>query len=164
MTAKEIEILDVIDVDGETVGTAVIDEIYQRRLPHRIAHVLIHDGAGKLACQIRSKNKSFCPGCYSTSVGGHVQSGELPEKAAKREMKEEIGKTGKLEFLFSEWYEGNGLKKLLFVFKSNAKLPFKLNAREVERIEYLDYDEIARIPKNKIHPELEFIVSKLISE
>lgn len=161
MTVKKIEILDVIDVDGETVGTAPIGEIFAKKLPRRIVHVLIFDESGKLACQIRAKNKEYFPGFYSTSVGGHVRSGETPAQAGKREMKEEVGRVGNLEFLFSDWFDYEDNKMLLFVFKSDVKPPFKLNAREVERIEYLSYDEIKKIPEEKMHLELRFIVEKL---
>ena len=159
MATHKIEMIEVIDDDGETLRSVPINEIYNKKLPHRIVHVLIFDKDLRLACQIRSKDKSFCPGCYSTSVGGHVSSGETPKMAAEREMLEEIGKTGELEPMFSSWYEDNDLRKLLYVYRSYVEPPFTLSKREVERIEYLDYDSIDKIPKNKIHPELKFILN-----
>ncbi len=158
---EDIEIIDVIDKNDEVIKSVPTNEIYKNKLSHRIVHVLIFDEKDRLACQVRSKDKSFCPGCISTSVGGHVQSGELPEDAAKREMKEEIGKSGKLEFMFSEWFEGRGIKKLLYVFRSKVKPPFKLNPREVESMKHLSYDEIGKFKNTKIHPELKFIINFL---
>jgi len=161
---RKIQTLDVVDEKGKNISFASRKEIYSKKLRHKIVHVLVFDESGKLACQVRSSKMGFCPGCYSTSVGGHVEGGELPEDAAKREMKEEIGKSGELKFIFSDWFEINGLKKLLFVYKSKVFPPFKLNKREVDRIEYLTYDEIRQIKDDKIHPELKFIVNRLIAK
>lgn len=158
------EVLDIINRKDEVIGHAVISEIYKKKLPHRIVHVLLMDEEGRIACQIRSKHKSFCPGCYSTSVGGHVQLGETPQEAAKREMKEELGRKGNVSLLFSDWYCGaQKIQKKLFVYKSTVKPPFKINKLEVDKIEYLSTDKILSKNKSKVHPELRFVVEKLAS-
>lgn len=165
MNKQHDEIIDVIDDDGNIINSATKSEIYSKKLSHQIVHVLIYDKNGRLACQVRSMSKDYCPGYISTSVGGHISSGESPEEAAKREMIEEIGKEGELEYLFSDWYEGEEkIKKILHIYKAKIDSPFILNKDEVERIEYLDYDEIMGLPKDKIHPELKFIIGKLTNE
>lgn len=158
------EVIDIINREDEVVGQAVISEIYKKKFPHRIVHVLLMDEDGKIACQIRSKHKSFCPGCYSTSVGGHVQFGETPEEAAKREMKEELGRKGNVSLLFSEWYCGaQKIQKKLFVYKSTIKPPFKINKLEVDKIEYLPTEKILLKKVSQVHPELRFVITKLAS-
>lgn len=98
------EILDVVDEDNVVVGNTPKAEVYTKLLNHRIVHVLVFNTAGEMLLQLRSKNKSFMPGYWVTSAGGHVGSGETYEVAALRELQEELGVTGKLEFLYSDVY------------------------------------------------------------
>lgn len=157
--ATQIEYIDVIDKSGQVVRSVSKEEIYDKKLSHAIVHVLFFDSEGKMACQIRSKNKSYCPGYISTSVGGHICAGETPEQAGIREMIEEIGKSADLKHLLSAWYEGEEkIKKILHVYKAKIEPPFELNKDEVEKIEYYSVDELKKLPKNKIHPELKFLL------
>ena len=87
-----MEFLDVVDDNDEIIAHASITDIYNKKLPHRIVHVLIFNDKGEMALQKRSKHKSFCPNYWSTAVGGHVQQNESYLKAAKREFREELGK------------------------------------------------------------------------
>jgi isopentenyldiphosphate isomerase len=159
------EFIDVVDENGTVISSATKKRIYKDKLCHQIVHVLIYDKFDRMICQVRSMAKEYCPGYISTSVGGHISSGELPEDAAKREMAEEIGKTGELEHLFSDWYEGEEkIRKILHVYKSGVRPPFTLNQEEVERMEHLSCDELKQLPDNKIHPELKFIINYLDNE
>lgn len=159
------EMIDVIDDSGNIIGNASKTEIYLNKLSHAIVHILIYDEKGRMACQVRSMKKSFCPGYVSTSVGGHISSGEDPETAGLREAMEEIGKKGELIHLFSEWYEAEGeIRKILHVYKSDIKPPFEINKDEVESIRWMSHEELKQLPKNKIHPELKFIIAHPLYE
>jgi isopentenyldiphosphate isomerase len=159
------EMIDVIDDSGKIIGNASKTEIYEKKLPHGIVHVLIYDQNNLMACQIRSQKKDYRPGYISTSVGGHISSGETPVEAGLREMAEEIGKDGDLQHLFSQWYESEkGHRKILHVYRSDALPPFRLNPDEVEAIEWLSHDELKQLGDNKIHPELKFIIKYLENE
>lgn len=164
MAEQLAEMLDVINDKDEVIRQATMEEVWDKKLSCRIVHVLIYDEYGKLACQVRSDKKFFCPGCYSTSVGGHMQAGETPEEAAKREMQEEVGITAKVNLLFSSWYEGAGFKKMLYVFKASNKSPLIINKDEVQAIEYLNHDAITKLSGEKLHPELKFIIDKIKDE
>ena len=157
-----MEFLDIVNEQNEVVGKASHDEIYEKKLPHRIVHVLIFDKDGKLALQLRSKQKSFCPQHWSTPVGGHVQSGETYEEAAKRESIEELGIKPDVAFLYSDLYEDEGLKKFLSTFELVYDGPFNINPAEVEKVEFFTLEEIQIMIKNgeKFHPELLFLLKK----
>ncbi len=46
---------------------------------------------GRILCQLRDdKPDIICPGCWSTSPGGHVEPGEHPRHAIVRELLEEF--------------------------------------------------------------------------
>lgn len=160
-----MEMLDVIDENDEVIGQAEHGEIYEKELLHRICHILIFNSEGKIALQLRSKNKKFRPGHWATSVGGHVQSGETYEEAALREMEEEVGVKIPIKFLRKDWYEdkrSNGFRKSLGTFKATFNGPFNINPEEVEKVEFFSIDEIKSMIKEdeKFHPELLFLLEK----
>jgi len=45
------EFLDIVDEENEVVGAAPIDEIYSKRLNHRIVHVMIFNDKGEIFLQ-----------------------------------------------------------------------------------------------------------------
>ena len=96
------EIFDRVDEYDNVIGSAEREEFHGNPgMIHRVAHVLVFDSSGELFLQKRALNKDVQPGKWDTSVGGHVDSGESYEKAAYREMKEELGIEGvPLEFLY----------------------------------------------------------------
>ena len=86
------EILEVVDKNGNVLELAKRSEIHGNpSLLHRVVHILVFDGKGRILLQKRSLNKDVAPGKWDTSVGGHVNPGEDILDAAKREMKEELG-------------------------------------------------------------------------
>lgn len=55
-----------------------------------VAGVLLVDPAGRLLLQLRDRDAPTHPGKWSI-LGGHIESGEDPEAAARREILEESG-------------------------------------------------------------------------
>ena len=158
-----MEFLDVINDRDEVIGKASKKEIYEKSLQHRIIHVLIFNDKGEMALQLRSKNVSFCPQHWSTSVGGHVQSGETYEEAALREFQEELGITTKIDFMSKDKYiKDKLLKKILGTFKTTFNGPFNIDPDDVERVEFFSLEKIQEMIDNgeKIHPELLFLLRK----
>ena len=156
-----MEFLDVVDDNDNVVKKAPFDEVYKKKLPHRIIHILIFNSKGEMALQLRSAKKSFAPLHWSTAVGGHVQSGETYQQAALREFQEELGTTAELEFAFNDFYENeSGLKKFIATFKADYEGPFKINAEEVEKIEFFSMEKISEMIKagENFHPELAFLL------
>ena len=161
-----MEILDIVNQKDQIIGQAEYQNIYKNLHLHRIVHVLIFDPKGRMLLQLRSKNKSFCPLHWSTSVGGHVQSGETYLKAAQRECEEEIGKKLKLKKLFKDLFShpdyNQGIKKFLTTFKTMDEGPFYKSIEEVARLKFFPLEQIELMIKKgeKFHPELLFILQK----
>lgn len=158
-----MELLDVVDENDEVIGTATQEEALKNKLRRRIVHVLMFDKKGRIALQMRGKKCSFCAHHWSTSVGGHVQSGESYEQAANREFKEELGTMNKLSFFSKDYFiSETGLQMFLVTYKTIFEGPFELEVGKVDKIEYFTIEEIKKMINNneKFHPELLFLMKK----
>lgn len=163
---ETMEYIDVVNDKDEVTGVASYPDIYKKLLLHRIVHIFIFNDKGEMALQKRSKKKSFMGQAWSTSVGGHVQSGETYEHAAHRELKEELGRDVDIQFLYKDLYEDTqiqvGSKKFLTTFKAIFNGPFAFNPEEVETVSFFSLAEIKKMITrgDKFHPELLFLLEK----
>lgn len=158
-----MEFMDVVDENDEVIGKASKDDIYKKSLRHRIVHVMIFNDKGEMALQLRSDKVSFCPNHWSTTVGGHVQSGESYEEAALREYEEELGAKSSLEPVGKDVYAAKGVpEKFLMTFKTNFNGPFNPDPEAVSRVDFFTIDKIKKMiaEGEKFHPELLFVLKK----
>ena len=85
------EILDLVDEHDRVIGTVRKDATESDpSLVHREVAILIHRGT-ELLWQLRSAAKSVMPLTWDCACAGHVGAGDLPEAAAHRELREELG-------------------------------------------------------------------------
>jgi len=157
------EILDIVDEKNVVVGAAPYDEIYSKRLNHRIVHVLVFNDKGEVLLQQRSAKKQFCPGHWVTSAGGHVRKGESYEQAAKRELLEELGIDAPLTKIHESPYDHYKMRKFLQVFRCISEGPFKFNQEEVAGVRWFSVSDVRdMVKKNQlIHPELAHVIERL---
>ena len=158
-----MEILDIVDSGDNVVGQTSREEIYSKKLHHRICHVLIFDNQNRMVLQKRSNHVSFFPDHWSTAVGGHVQTGETYEQAALREYKEELGANSPLTLMRKDLYQvPNGPAKFLATFKTNHDGPYTLEESAISSVHAFNLEEIKKMieKKEKFHPELLFILNK----
>ena len=85
------EWVDVVDTDDRVVRTVSRSEMRRDRLRHRAVFVAVLDGTGRVLVHRRSESKDVWPGWLDIAVGGVVTSGESYERAARRELTEEVG-------------------------------------------------------------------------
>ncbi len=85
------EIFDVVDENDRVVATDTRANVHAKKLFHRAVHIFVFRDNGDILVQQRSFEKDTCPGLFSTSCAGHVDSGESYEAAAARELREELG-------------------------------------------------------------------------
>ena len=85
------EILDLVDERDRVIGTVRKDATESDpTLLHREIAILIHRG-DDLLWQLRSAAKTVMPLTWDCACAGHVGAGDLPEAAAHRELREELG-------------------------------------------------------------------------
>ena len=86
------EIFPLVDENGTVIGSATRGECHNgSRLLHTVVHLHVFNSAGDVYLQKRPEWKDIQPGKWDTAVGGHIDYGESPEAALRREVREELG-------------------------------------------------------------------------
>lgn len=85
------ELLDIVNENDEVIGQAERDEVHSKGLLCRLVYVCFYTTDGKVILQKRSMTKKNDPGKLTTTVSGHVGSGQNYLDAAVRETFEETG-------------------------------------------------------------------------
>lgn len=86
------EIFPLVDEHGNITGQAPRSVCHNgTKLLHPVIHLHLFNSEGKLFLQKRASTKDIQPDKWDSSVGGHIDLGETPEQAAKREAREELG-------------------------------------------------------------------------
>lgn len=92
------ELFDVVDSEDRVVGQATRGEVHAKGLLHRSVHILVFNSQGELFLQKRAMTKDENPGYWDSSAAGHVNAGEGYRNSAHRELMEELGISGELQF------------------------------------------------------------------
>jgi len=142
--SEQEELLEVVDHEGKIVSILPRTHIHGNpSLIHRVVHVLIFNTEGKLLLQKRSLNKDVAPGKWDTSVGGHLNLGEDPLSAAKREMEEELGiSLGEQRFLYSYIHTNSYETELVYTYACLYEGKIFLNPDEIDEVKFWSLGEI----------------------
>ncbi|HEV7453894.1 MAG TPA: NUDIX domain-containing protein [Candidatus Saccharimonadales bacterium] len=81
----------VVDENDNEVGSAMLAEVLQKGLYHRIAAIFVEDDHGRMLLQLRGPDVSVYPNCWDQAAGGHVDEGQSYDQTAANEISEEIG-------------------------------------------------------------------------
>lgn len=136
ITIMQEELLEVVNEKGETIRTLPRSEIHGNpSLIHRVVHVLVFNGNGKLLLQKRSMNKDVAAGKWDTSVGGHVNSGETLDEAVKRETEEELGiTTCETKFLYTYIHSNQYETELVYTYSCIYDGKIKFQQDEIDEV------------------------------
>jgi len=123
------------------------------------ACILIFNAKNQLLIQVRSRNDDSYPSHWDFSAAGGVETGETPDQAAKRELKEELGVELDVNYKTTVSFEGEQLE--IYTSKCD-EINFHPNY-EVEEVFFLNLEEIKERHKagQKLHPEFIHILKKL---
>ncbi len=154
---EENELLDVVDENDKVIGKATRGECHKKGFLHRIVSTIVLDKSYRVFIGKRGKTKHYRPLEWAIGVGGHVESGETYEEAAKKELKEEIGITENpivlSKYIDTSEYDKE-LRKMFFVITEQK---IKLDKNEYEEGLFVTYEELKKrmktqkfIPSSKI--------------
>ena len=150
-------LIDVLDDKGNPTGDKMTkQEIHIGGFWHKAAHVWIYNSKNEILLQLRAKDKDSFPGLLDISAAGHVDSGETPEIAAIREIKEETDlnvKTEEIQLIdkrtvsvpIPEIGWQNNEIDYVYLYKFNGKLEdLSMPDGEVEEFMWKDSEELLK--------------------
>ncbi|MBN2052967.1 NUDIX domain-containing protein [Candidatus Woesearchaeota archaeon] len=149
------ELMDVIDRNGKIIGSATREEIRRRNLLHRGVAVVVFNSKAQVFVNKRVMKKDIYRGMYDMFCGGGVQSGESPESAATRELKEELGiKNPETIFLFKKRCRSDNNNVLMHIYACKYDGRIKIQKEEIEKGFFLSVPELEElVKKNQFCPK-----------
>jgi isopentenyldiphosphate isomerase len=175
------EYFDIVDDAGRVIGRASRAACHgDPSLIHRSVHIYVFNRRGEILLQLRSTDKDIQPGRWDTSVGGHLDSGEEYDQAARRELCEELGLelgdenpgpddgnpgpaggTG-LAYLFDIRIRNEIESENARVYAIRSEGPFDFAADEIDEVRFWSPGEIeAALGTGMLTPNLEREFAKL---
>ena len=150
-----MELIDIVDENNQLTGQVEDRWVaYEKGLWRRTVSCWIMNEKGEVLLQKRTPNKKRNPNKWS-KTGGQVDSGETPEEAIFREVKEEIGiEIPKEQIKVVDIFKNNDKKPRFaynFIFVVNYKLEdYILQKEEVAEVKYVTIEdmEIAKKDNN----------------
>lgn len=152
------EIFPLVDADGRVVGSATRGECHNgSRLLHPVVHLHVFNSRGDLYLQKRPEWKDIQPGKWDTAVGGHVDYGETPEEALRREVREELGITDfRPEFVCKYVFDSRRECELVYVNRTTYDGPIRPSEDELAGGRFWTLQEIREaIGRNILTPNFE---------
>lgn len=153
------EWFDLVDEAGNPTGRARRSECHGNpALLHQAVHVFVVNGRGAVFLQKRSAAKDIQPGKWDTSVGGHVDAGETPDAAARRETREELGiSDARPEFLHSSLWRTEVESERIQSYWLRHEGPFALHPDEIDEGRFWAVSEIdAALGRGVFTPNFEW--------
>lgn len=118
------EIFPIVDEAGHVLRSATRGECHGGTMwLHPVVHLHVLRPDGALYLQRRPLWKDIQPGRWDTAVGGHVDWGETPEAALRREAREELGLEGfEPQFVCRYVFASSRERELVHVFRTITTL------------------------------------------
>jgi len=115
---------------------------------HRAFSIFIFNSADELILQQRSSTKPLWPLYWSNTCCSHPRTGESMEVATQRRLKEEIGISCPMTYLYKFEYQANykdlGAEcELCSVFVGHSDGPYDPNMEELQAMRTIGIDELS---------------------
>ena len=125
-------------------------------LLHRAFSLFAFDARGHLLLQQRSAEKRLWPGFWSNSCCSHPRSGESMQTATRRRIRQELGVSTELEFVYKFRYHARfgdigSERELCSVFLGRLSDDVVPNRHEIDAVRYVDPATLDRALSE--HPE-----------
>lgn len=138
------EIFPIVNENGEVVGSATRGECHGgSRLLHPVVHLHVFNSQGDIYLQRRPVWKDIQPGKWDTAVGGHIDFGETPEEALRREVSEELGITDFIpKFVDKYVFDSKRERELVYVNRTAYDGEIRPSTEELDGGRFWSMQEI----------------------
>lgn len=152
------EIFPIVDDEGTVLGSATRGECHSgSRLLHPVVHLHVFNSQGQVYLQRRPLWKDIQPGKWDTAVGGHIDYGESPSDALRREVREELGIKDFTPVSIGKYvFESQRERELVYVNSTIYDGEISPSSEELDGGRFWTFDEIrAAIGKDVLTPNFE---------
>ena len=152
------EIFPIVDEEGRVIGSATRGECHSgSHLLHPVVHLHVFNSQGDIYLQRRPEWKDIQPGKWDTAVGGHIDYGETPDDALRREVREELGITDFTpQFICKYVFESRRERELVYVHRTIYDGAIHPSAEELDGGRFWTMQEIRdAIGKGLLTPNFE---------
>jgi isopentenyldiphosphate isomerase len=137
------ELVDIVDDEDVVIATVTRREMRSGRLQHRSVGIAVMSTGGRLLIHRRSTAKDVWPGWWDVAAGGVVAAGETYERAAHRELEEELGIVdGVLEHVADGRFTDEHVAEICRGYRIVHDGPFTFNDGEVIEARWVTFDEL----------------------
>ena len=148
----------LVDEAGNVIGSATRGECHNgSKLLHPVVHLHVFNSKGELYLQRRPDWKDIQPDKWDTAVGGHIDFGETPEEALRREVREELGITAFVPTPIAKYvFESKREKELVYVNRTVYDGEIQPSADELDGGRFWTIQEIREaMGKDLLTPNFE---------
>ena len=144
------ERLILVDADDREIGFASKADAHAGRgILHRAFSLFVFNPAGELLLQQRAASKPLWPGYWANSCCSHPRGGEDMDTATQRRLREELGFTCPLEFVYKFQYhagygEAGSESELCWVYVGVSDAPVRVNDTEIAAWRYMRPEALDR--------------------
>ena len=146
------ELVDHVDDDDNVVGVVTRAEMRSRRLLHRAVSIAVFSSDGRLLVHRRADTKDVWPGQWDMAAGGVVSAGESYERAAERELAEELGvrvDVAAMHSLGSARFDDESVSLLGRGFWCVHDGPFEFTDGEISEVRWVTRSELRDLRKRE---------------
>ncbi len=135
--------------DDSVVGRVERDQAHDKSILHRSGIVFVIRPDRRILIQNRSPSKRIFPNRYDCSCAFHVKFGESYDEAAKRELREETGINGVLEYLGKFSHHDPPENQIVAVFKCQSNGHIQIDKTEATGANFYSKSEVDEIVATK---------------
>lgn len=148
----EDELIDVVDENENIIQTLPKSAVRKQNLLRRGGDFIVFNREGKVLIHKRAAQKVDEPNRWDFLTGGWVLSGESPEQAAIRELKEEVGiKVDAPEFILKFRFKNaqTNSNNLVYVYKITTDEKITPQKEEIAEYEWVRVQDLPHLMKER---------------